>query len=93
MEEELSRATSCPTPFEMLAYFGSPQPFVAEQGIHESLAAQRVNPGREFFEATLFDIQCQLRYWADPQEDCFYSVLLDYLVDREMMDFESGRKS
>lgn len=91
--EELSRATSCPTPFELLAYFGTPQPYVAEQGIHEALEAQRVNPGREFFQATLFDIQCQLRCWADPHEDCFFTVLLEHLVDKEMMQFEIGRNS
>jgi hypothetical protein len=46
---ELSRATACPTPFELLAYFGCENPQRIEKEIHDRLARFRVNRAREFF--------------------------------------------
>lgn len=82
---ELSRATSCPTPFELLGYFGSACPEFAEKNIHASLAEFRVNNMREFFRCPFYEIQDQFRQWGDPSTDCFYTTELDFLADKEMM--------
>lgn len=82
---ELSRATSCPVPFELLAFFDSDDPQHAERRIHNELAEYRVNSGREFFHARLELIQNIFRQWCNPDEGVFYSIPLDYLVDQETM--------
>ncbi len=47
---ELSKATGCPTPFEVMFYFGCKNPMMIERYLHDSLDAYRVNQRREFFE-------------------------------------------
>lgn len=48
---ELSRATACPTPFDLAAYFGTECPAEIEAKIHRDLDSYRVNKSREFFKA------------------------------------------
>jgi hypothetical protein len=79
----LSASTSCPQPFEMLAFFDSHNPVRAEAEIHAALAAYRVNDRREFFEVPMEALQNQMRIWGDGIEGCFVDKHLDMLVDEE----------
>ena len=77
---ELSRATACPQPFELLAFFDHPTPEFAERSIHQELDQYRVNGAREFFAVPLPELQNVMRGWGDPHEGCFYDCYLDSLV-------------
>lgn len=81
---ELSASTSCPQPFEMLAFFDSDCPARAEAEIHAALAQYRVNDRREFFDVPLLALQDQMRKWGDGIEGCFVDKHLDLLVDEEL---------
>lgn len=78
---ELSRATACPEPFELLAFFDTHMPEFVEQQIHKSLSQYRVNNAREFFAAPLHELQNEMRSWGDPSSGCFYDQHLDRLCD------------
>ena len=80
---DLSRATACPTPFELISFFDAEDPQHAEQDIHVQLHEFRVNNAREFFKCSAEHIQDQFRQWADTGMGVFYSELLDTLVDIE----------
>lgn len=69
--EQLSSATACPTPFEMLACFGTEDPRQVEQAIHGHLRHFRVNSSREFF-------QCEL--------SLLEGVLWEYTSEEDLMN-------
>lgn len=54
--EELSKATACPTPFELMAYIGCENPQAVEGAMHEAWKDSRVNSSREFFRITAAQI-------------------------------------
>lgn len=81
--EELTRATACPEPFQMLAYFDTPDPTLAEREIHHRLARYRVNDSREFFKAPYGVLQIIAREWIDTAEGCSYTAPLDKLAHNE----------
>jgi|GEM_PF-4902286 len=86
---ELSAATACPTPFTLLAFFGTSHPYEIEQSLHNDLAEYRVNASREFFKAPLAIIQDLIRQNADSCTDACYTVALDCEVDH--FDFMERR--
>lgn len=51
---ELSRSTSCPSPFEVVFYIEIDDPREAEKRFHNQLSDYRINSQREFFR---FDIE------------------------------------
>lgn len=81
--QQLTSATSCPTPFELLAFFDSVNPQWVESEIHKGLAEYRVNNGREFFLVPMRVLQDFMRQWGDPNEGCFVSLKLDDLASKE----------
>lgn len=81
--EQLTRATSCPQPFELIAYFDTPDPLFTEQGIHKALASYRVNTGREFFKAPYSVLQETARQWMDTAEGCAFTRPLDGLAHKD----------
>lgn len=81
--DELSKATACPTPFEMLAFFDSAVPREAEQAIHAALDEYRENPYREFFRVNAENLQDQARQWCDPHDGIVFLRLLNDLVEQE----------
>ena len=80
--EELSKATACPTPFEMLAFFDTPDPQEAERGIHNALAEYRVSRSREFFDAPIYVLEEQLDEWQDA-----WGVVYRRPLDKQVADF------
>lgn len=84
--DDLSRATACPTPFELLAFIGHEEAQWAEGEIHKNLGQYRVNDAREFFKVDPDIIQDQLRQHGDPCMDAFYDSALQgeiYLYARQ----------
>lgn len=75
--DELSRATSCPTPFDLLAFIGCEDPYDVEGEIHKALDAYRVNHAREFFKVDPELIQDQLRRYGEPCMDAYYDSQLE----------------
>lgn len=78
---QLSRATACPEPFQLIAYVGCENPKAVEGEIHEALSQFRVNDAREFFAVTPELMQDVLRQHADPLFDAFYDKPLDHLIE------------
>jgi hypothetical protein len=78
--EELSRATACPTPFDLAGYIGCEDPQHAEQSIHRDLASYRVNHAREFFKCHPTRIIDQLEQWADGYDDALVLGELKFLA-------------
>lgn len=87
---ELSRATACPTPFDLLAYIGCEDPQWVEGEIHRSLADYRVNDAREFFKVPAAVIQNEFRGFADSSLDAFFDSPLNHEVYYE--EYRAGRK-
>lgn len=81
--EELTKATACPSPFEMLAFFDTAIPRQVERAIHQELDEYRSNPGREFFAVTYMELQDVVRQWCDPNEGICNLRRLDELADQE----------
>ena len=54
--DELTRSTSAPLPFGVLASWPVENAQLTEQLVHERLAAYRLSPRREFFRLPLSDI-------------------------------------
>lgn len=54
--KEISQGTGVPMPFEVVRAFYSHNPYEDEKEIHNYLAPVRVNESREFFKATLDEI-------------------------------------
>lgn len=81
--EELTKATSCPQPFEMLAFFDTGFPREVERDIHNELAEHRVNPGREFFNAPYMELQDIARSWCNPNGGIYNFDRLDRLANEE----------
>ncbi|TWU15048.1 hypothetical protein Poly21_22390 [Allorhodopirellula heiligendammensis] len=52
----LSRTTSSPLPFDVLAHWFVTDCYLVEKAVHERLAAFRVNPKREFFKLNISEI-------------------------------------
>lgn len=80
--DQLSGATACPTPFRMLACFGTSNPREVEAEIHEYLSHCRVNTSREFFEVPLSTLSYLLTEHGDREFDLVNSTALD----RELID-------
>jgi hypothetical protein len=74
---ELAKVTACPTDFEMLAFFDTPEPFETERAIHDALSEYRVNQSREFFNAPPYALLDQFNEWQDPG-----SIVYRYPLDR-----------
>lgn len=85
---QLSSATSCPTPFTMLAAFGCENPSEVESEIHEELAEFRVNRSREFFKARLSVIRDAIRPHSDPFFDLasFCQLECDLGTEEDRLD-------
>jgi hypothetical protein len=77
---ELSRATACPTPFDLLAFIGCEDPQKVEAEIHGALTRFRVNHAREFFRADPSWIQDLLREHGDPHSDAFCDGDLEWEI-------------
>ena len=79
---ELSAATGCPQPFELIGYFDSWQAAEAERAIHKALAHYRVNDRREFFAAPLFELERQAIDLCDRSRtlSCYCMDMLEYLM-------------
>lgn len=75
--DQLSSATACPTPFEMLACFGVENPRDVEASIHRDLSNYRINASREFFSTCLSHIQDIVRSHSDYYEDLVNTYTLD----------------
>ena len=80
---ELSKATACPIPFEMLAFFDTAVPREVERAIHQELDEYRSNPCREFFSVSYMVLQDVVRQWCDPIEGICNLLLLDEMADEE----------
>lgn len=74
---QLSSATACPTPFQLLACFGTANPREVESEIHEYLAHFRVNASREFFRVPLVTLAYLMSEHGDPDVDIVNSTVLD----------------
>lgn len=80
---QLSQSTSCPTPFKVLAYFGSHDAAYAEKCIHTELDHFRVNDRREFFDAPYLELQDAMRRWGSSTDDAYFCAELDYRIEDE----------
>jgi hypothetical protein len=83
---ELSYPTSCPLPFDLLAWFGCPDPSWVERQMHAEMAAFRVSDKREFFRMNYRDAQELVRRWCDPYDDVAFLRRLDMLAMVEAED-------
>lgn len=84
--EQLSGATACPTPFELLAAFGTPDPRVVETLIHQELADWRINTQREFFKTSPAHVLAVIEVYASRYFEMVNTVELERLCsihDRE----------
>lgn len=70
--EQLSRATACPEPFDLLAYFGTPHAREVEQKIHGDLSMHRLNKEREFFLASADVVLNVIYYYFDGSNEALY---------------------
>lgn len=79
---ELSAATGCPQPFELLGYFDCWEAAETERSIHKALACYRVNERREFFAAPLTELESQARMQCDLTRTmaCYCMGHLEYLI-------------
>lgn len=74
--DQLSSATGCPAPFDLYACFGTPNPKLVEQQIHDRLSEYRINPVREFFNAPASVILDVISYFFE-ENDLVLTRLLD----------------
>lgn len=81
--EELTKATSCPSPFRMLAYFDTATPREVERAIHQDLDEYRTNPCREFFNVPLMNLQEVVLEWCDLNAGICSFERLDFLAEEE----------
>ena len=86
---DLSSATGCPTPFELLAFFGVENPQQVEQEIHRELWNFRVNQAREFFRAPPIIMQNIIEKYKDDDDVC-YDFMVTYEVD--VSEYRANRK-
>lgn len=77
---ELASASGCPTPFTLLAYFGTPDPQRIESTLHRYFFNCRVNGRREFFSIGVTDIARALDHFSARFDDAVYRSKLDALV-------------
>lgn len=75
---ELSRATACPTPFDLLAFIGCANPQGVEAEIHGALDDHRVNDAREFFKVDPQSILDLLREHGDSHFDAVCDANLEW---------------
>lgn len=87
---ELTASTSCPQPFEMLAFFDTPSPVDVERAIHQSLNWCRVNGRREFFRAPLANLEEKMQRWGRSDSGCYYIDKLESRIANEVCP-TSGR--
>jgi hypothetical protein len=80
---DLSRATACPQPFELIAFFDVTDAVYAEREIHRELDGYRVNENREFFNPSYAVLQNTARQWIDSAEGCANIKILDRLAYAE----------
>jgi hypothetical protein len=90
--EQLSGATACPTPFEMVATFGTSNPRDVEKEIHDDLEIYRVNDSREFFRLDAGHALEVCRQYCDPYFDILHTVRLEELARREEREHEIAWK-
>lgn len=82
---ELSGATGCPQPFELIAFFDHENAARVEAAIHKDLEDFRVNDRREFFDVPLVEVFFQiLQFNPEPRVMgvCCTGVL-EYMIDQE----------
>lgn len=77
---ELASASGCPTPFTLLAYFGTKNPQSVESSLHMQFAKYRVNGSREFFRVSVSDLADSLDYFFGKYGDSIYRCEIDKLV-------------
>lgn len=70
--EDLSRATACPTPFVLLAYFGCHDHELVEREIHDDLSGYRVSAAREFFRVSAATLLQCIRSYCNTFEDALF---------------------
>lgn len=59
---QLSRSTSCPTDFEIVCFAEFDDCFQAEKEMHDRFSPFRVNPKKEFFKFSIYDIVTYVSY-------------------------------
>lgn len=77
---DLCSSSGCPTPFTLLAYFGTMDPQQIESTLHRYFASSRVNNRREFFSVDLNAISRALDHFTKRSDDAVYRTKLDTLV-------------
>lgn len=87
---EISQATGCPEPFELLAYFGCWQPQKVEFEIHRELDAVRVNQAREFFRVDYRRVAQVIDEHIDGNSDAVWRHIIDGLIAFD--DYEAANK-
>lgn len=81
--DQLSAATACPTPFELVAAFGTSAPREVEQDIHRELDMVRVNRSREFFRLDADYVVDLCRQYGDPSDDLFMTYRAEMMASEE----------
>lgn len=87
---EISSATGCPKPFDVLAYFGCWEPHRVELEIHRELDLVRVNQAREFFKIDYLRIGQLIDHYIDGESDAVWRHILDGLIAFD--DYEAANK-
>lgn len=77
---DFSSSSGCPTPFTLLAYFGTLDPQRIESALHRYFSNSRVNGRREFFAIEIADMSRALDHFTARSDDAVYRAKLDALV-------------
>jgi len=86
--DELSKATACPTPFEIFAMFDVADPENVERAIHRDLQQYRINQNREFFSLNACVLQDAFREYCDTFEGLVQFGSMDFKAGMEYLDYE-----
>lgn len=93
--DQLSSATACPTPFDMVACFGVANPRDVEATMHARLSKFRVNAAREFFRVAPNILRSMVMVFADETDDlvniCGLNEECEYHYD-SILRWEESRK-
>lgn len=90
--DQLSSATACPTPFYMVACFGTVDARYTEGLMHSELSRYRVNQSREFFRLSLAQVQDAIRSNHDGSSEMVFIGSLNFDVETEERDEEQRLK-
>ena len=83
--KELSSSTSVPIPFELVVAYHVSDPSHVERAVHEILRDKRVNSNREFFKATVQELEEAMEeFGAVKHGDC----KLDFLIANPISCFD-----